>query len=270
MTSLTFSLRASVPFAVDCSLLTAGRLAGKSRREIEHLPLPSGLREASVGDLFRVSGEDTQSIVIAGDRCLSGVGSGMEQGTIVVQGDAGDYAGEGMRGGRLAISGNAGAFAGSGMRGGRLQIAGDAGPFLGGARPGERHGMRGGLIIVTGNAGDRTADRMRRGLIVVSGNAGSYCASRMIAGTVLIRGTVGAAPGFGLKRGTLLLDHPPQRLLATFQDSGAFDWLWLTLLGRQLATEPGLPAMQPLGARRRRYSGDLASGGRGEILVAVT
>lgn len=269
MSAMTFSLRPGVPFTVDCSLLTPERLAGRSRQEIEHLALASGSREASVGDLFQVGGDDTQSITFTGNGRLAGVGSGMKQGTIVVEGDAGDYAGDAMSGGRLVVSGSAGAFAGSGMSGGRLEIAKDAGAFLGGARPGERRGMRGGLITVAGSAGDRVADRMRRGLIVVNGNVGSYCASRMIAGTVVVRGAVGAAPGFGMKRGTLLLDHQPQTLLATFQDSGTFDWLWLTLLERHLKKEPAASAVVPLVTRRRRYCGDLAEGGGGEILISV-
>lgn len=268
MSAMTFCLRPGVPFPVDCSFLLPERLAGRSRQEIEQLAL-AGSGDPRVGDLFQVGGDDTQSIIITGDGRLAGVGRGMKQGTIVVEGDAGDYAGDGMRGGRLVISGSAGAFAGTGMSGGRLEIAKDAGAFLGGARPGERRGMRGGFITVAGNAGDRVADRMRRGLIVVNGNAGSYCASGMIAGTVLVRGAVGVAPGFGLKRGTLLLERQPQRLLATFQDCGTFDWLWLSLLEHQLRTEPAASVALPLRTRRRRYCGDLAEGGAGEILIAV-
>ena len=121
-----------------------------------------------------------------------------------------------------------------------------------------------------GNTGDRAADRMRRGLILIGGDAGAYCGSRMLAGTILVSGQVGMMPGFGLKRGTVLLARQPPELPATFQDSGEHELLYLTLLGRELNKESERFArFLPLGNRVRRYCGDLANGGAGEILVLV-
>ena len=268
MSPLTFTLRAAPPCGVDCAPLTPERLAGMTLREIEHLELSCGRERLKLAELFRVSGADARHLGIAADHHATGVGTGMASGSIRVEGDAGEYAGEGMRGGCITIAGNAGAFAGSGMRGGRLAIAGSAGAFLGAARPGERHGMRGGLITVGRDAGERLGDRMRRGLILVQGDAGRYCAARALAGTVLVRGTVGEGAGFGLKRGTLLLEREPRGMLPTFQDCGTLDWLWITLLEKELLRDADLRVFLPLRSRRRRYCGDLALGGAGEILVA--
>ncbi|HEV8645022.1 MAG TPA: formylmethanofuran dehydrogenase subunit C [Burkholderiales bacterium] len=267
MSALTLTLRALPPHSVDLSPLIPDRLAGLSRAAIENIAV--GSRGLQLSDLFAVSGDDAQQMIICNSsERLTHIGSGMTQGTITVEGDCGAYGGLGMRGGRIVVTGNAGAFAGSGMSAGGLEIRGNAGDFLGGALPGDKQGMRGGIIVVHGNAGDRAADRMRRGLILVGGNAGAYCGSRMLAGTVLVSGHVGVMPGFALRRGTLLLAQRPPELPVTFQDSGEHALLFLTLLERELRRESERFArFLPLGNRVRRYCGDLANSGTGEILV---
>jgi len=76
-------------------------------------------------------------------------------------------------------------------------------------------------------------------------------------------------PGFSLKRGTLLLARMPEHLPATFQDSGEHSLLFLTLLEKQLQRDrETFSRFLPLGAKVRRYCGDLAWGGTGEILVS--
>jgi formylmethanofuran dehydrogenase subunit C len=267
MSALTLTLRTIPAQRVDISPLNPHRLAGLSKAEIEAIELP-GCR-LRVGDLFEVRDGDAQHLVI-GDSCdrLAHIGSRMEHGTITVEGDCGSYAGLGMRGGRIVITGNADLFTGSGMKAGLLEIRGNAGDFAGAALPGDMQGMRGGILMVHGNAGDRAGDRMRRGLILVGGNAGAFCGSRMLAGTIFIAGQVGIMPGFALKRGTLLLARPPAELCATFQDSGEHSLLFLTLLEKDLQRHGELFAgFLPLKNRVRRYCGDLANGGAGEILV---
>lgn len=269
MNALTFTLRGSPPHSVNLSPLIPDRLEGLNKAAIENITL--GGRGLQVADLFAVSGDGAQQMIIRNSSGrFTGIGSGMTQGTITIEGDCGAYAGLGMRGGRIIVTGNAGPFAGSGMTAGGIEIRGDAGDFLGGALPGDKQGMRGGIIVVHGNAGDRAADRMRRGLILVGGNAGAYCGARMLAGTVLVSGRVGMMPGFALKRGTVLLARQPPELPATFQDSGEHALLFLTLLERELGRESERYArFLPLGNRVRRYCGDLANGGTGEILVLV-
>ena len=267
MNALTFTLRALPPHCIDLSPLIPDRLASLNKAAIENIAL--GSRGLQVADLFAVSGNDAQQLIIrnSSDR-LTRIGSGMTQGAITVEGDCGAYVGIGMRGGRIFVTGNAGPFVGIEMAAGGLEIRGDAGDFVGGALPGNKQGMRGGTIVVHGNAGDRAADRMRRGLILVGGDAGAYCGSRMLAGTILVSGRVGTMPGFALKRGTVLLAQQPPELSATFQDSGEHTLLFLTLLEKELRRErERFARFLPLGNQVRRYCGDLANGGTGEILV---
>jgi formylmethanofuran dehydrogenase subunit C len=264
--SLTLTLRLPPARALNMSPLTPDRLTGLNVRQIGQLSLTSG---HSVAEYFDIEPGDPEHLSIR-NSCerLSHIGAGMRAGSIQVDGPCGDYAGLGMQNGSLHISGHAGHFAGSGMKAGLLEILGDAGDFAGGALDGDRQGMRGGLLAIHGNAGDRAGERMRRGLLLIGGNAGAYCGANMLAGTIFIAGQVGNMPGFALKRGTLLLARPPAQLPATFQDSGICTLLFLTLLKKQLDREhPSLSHLLPMENRVRRYCGDLATGGTGEILV---
>jgi len=156
------------------------------------------------------------------------------------------------------------------MRGGRIRIAGNAGDFLAAALPGDHQGMQGGVMLVQGNATDRAGDRMRRGMLLIEGNAGDYCASRMVAGTIAVLGSVGRDAGLAMRRGTLLLRRPPNRLLPTFNDCGVYPLAILTLLARSWRGYPGkFGAFPETGLRVRRLVGDLANDGRGEILLPV-
>jgi formylmethanofuran dehydrogenase subunit C len=254
---------------VDLSPLIPERLAVLSRARIERLELVTGNQRVLVGDLFTVAGDPGLAVEIR-DACdlLEAVGAGMSRGELVVRGDVGDGLALGMTGGSITVHGSAGAFAASGLREGSVRITGDAGDFLGGARPGDHQGMRGGVVLVGGNAGDRAGDRMRRGALLIEGNAGDYCASRMVAGTLAVRGTVGRFPGLAMRRGTLLLQRPPAALPPTFNESGTFTFTFLTLLARAWRTLPGPYGKLPdCGLQYRRYLGDLANNGRGEVLI---
>jgi formylmethanofuran dehydrogenase subunit C len=241
-----------------------------TRVQIEQLEMALGNRRVRVGELFEVSGDDPQQVVIenAHER-LTHLGAGLRSGTLEVRGDAGAYLGLRMSAGRIAVSGNAGIFAGCEMEGGSIEIGGNAGDWLGAALPGDKQGMRGGLIHVRGGAGDRAADRMRRGLILIEGGAGAYLGARMLAGTVIVKGSIGTNPGFALRHGTLLLESPLRELPATYNDCGEHALLFLTLLERDLRARGGLDAILPLPPTVRRYCGDMATGGKGEILLGA-
>ncbi len=267
MSPLTFTLREIPRQRVNLSPLTPERLAGKSREEIAALELASGNRRLRVEELFDVSGSDSNMLVIrrSCDR-LDRIGQGMTSGSILVEGDAGAYLGLDLRGGTIEVQGNAGAYCASRMAEGLIHLHGNAGDFLAAALPGEPQGMRGGTVVVRGSAGDRAGDRLRRGQVLIEGNAGRYCASRMIAGTVAVLGQAGEGAGCGMRRGTLLLAAPPP-LLPTFNESGTFDLAFLPLLIGSWRAVPGAFAQLPPIARVRRYVGDRAVGGLGEILI---
>jgi formylmethanofuran dehydrogenase subunit C len=127
------------------------------------------------------------------------------------------------------------------------------------------HKMSHGSIICQGDVGDRVGDQMRRGLILIDGNAGDYCGSRMVAGTIGIYGNVGKYVGFGMKRGTILLKNKTD-FHATIQDCGTHDLPFLALLFQSFKTFP-TKFNQVKTQRVKRFAGDLACNGNGEILV---
>ena len=247
MSACTFTLKTLLKHKVDASLLTPDHLNGKSLADLEKQTLSYGGQIVPAHALFDIRGSDTQHIIFQGDCSQL------------------DYIGANMRSGSITVEGSTGAFAACSMRGGLLNIHGNTGDFLGAGFEGSRKGMLGGTIIVKGNAGDRVGDQMRRGLILIEGNVGDYCASRMIAGTIGVLGSVGDYVGFGMRRGTLLLRQQPA-LTATMQDCGTHTLPFLRLLAKSFADLD--TAFKDLElSRARRFVGDAANSGNGEILV---
>lgn len=269
MSALKLTLREPPRFRVDCSPLVPDRLAGLPAADIAAIELASGNRRLRTDEVFAVGDGDAADMLIEGACAkLDRIGAGMTTGRLRVVGDAGDYLGAGMSGGRIELAGCAGSHCACAMAGGTVDVEGGVGDFLGGALPGELHGMRGGLVRVGGSAGERAGDRMRRGMLLVEGDAGDWCASRMAAGTLAVLGRVGASPGFGMVRGTLLLRDLPGGLLPTFNDCGIHELGFLRLLLRSWTELPGaFGRLSPDAIRVRRHVGDLANGGKGEILV---
>ena len=267
MSGFTFRLRAPPPQRVDLSALTPRGLDGRSAAEIAALPINTTRGALNVGDLFDIKTGDLNEIVFEGGaERLDRVGAHLGAGAIRVVGDVGVEAGRAMTGGLLTIEGGAGAFAGSGLRGGLLKIDGDAGERLGGPLAGETEGMNGGAIHVGGNAGARAGDKMRRGFLLIEGEAGDYAGSRMIAGTLAIGGRAGALPGYLMNRGTILLAGGAAEMAPTFLDCGVFELVAARLLSAHVATisvRLGAAFRAPL----RRYAGDLAALGKGEVFV---
>ena len=254
---------------LDLAGIVPERLGELSEAEIARLRISLGGRKAALGEWFDVTqgGEKPERLVIAGegDR-LDHLGSAMSRGEIVIEGDAGAYAGSGMTGGRLTIEGAAGHGAGLAMAGGELRIKGNAGDELGGAQPGERAGMRDGVLLVRGNAGSGAGDRLRRGLIVIGGTAGPFCGARMLAGTVVVGGMVGRYPGLCMRRGTILALGGGLSLAPSFAAAGTHELTFARLLGRFLDTACFAEMAERVGSLRR-WVGDLAVAGRGELLL---
>jgi len=126
--------------------------------------------------------------------------------------------------------------------------------------------MSGGLILIGGKAGERAGERMRRGMIVVSGPSGDYAGTGMIAGTLVLLGKTGHLPGYLMRRGTIVLGRGAQSLSPSFADCGNHELAFAALLGSRLVeleVKTGKLFKSPL----RRYAGDLAALGKGEILL---
>jgi formylmethanofuran dehydrogenase subunit C len=264
---LALTLRQTPEQRLDMSPLVPHRLAGKTAAEIARIELQTTRVRVTVGDIFRLRMGDAGQIQIE-NACerLDCIGHDMTDGEIVVQGDVGIQAGRMMRGGRVTIAGDAGPWAASAMMGGTLEITGNAGDRLGGPLAGEMTGMRGGIVIIRGHAGERAGDRLRRGTILVEGGAGRYAGCRMIAGTLAVRRKVGPLPGYLMRRGTLILGEGAGALSPTFVDCGTHDLVALRIMALFVETySPRLASV--LRQTRRRFAGDMAVSGKGEIFT---
>jgi formylmethanofuran dehydrogenase subunit C len=252
---------------LDLSPLVPHLLAGKSATEIERIELHTTKHRVTVGDAFGLRLGDTGQLRIEGacDR-LDRIGQDLRAGEILVEGDVGIQAGRTMQGGRLAIDGNAGPWAGSGMSGGVIEISGTAGARLSGPLPGETVGMRGGILVVRRDAGERAGDRMRRGMIIVEGNAGAHAGSRMIAGTLILCRGCGPLPGYLMRRGTIVLGGECEELSPTFVDCGTYALVAMRLMA-EFARQYSKRAGALVSGRLRRFAGDMAALGKGELLV---
>ena len=265
MKALTFTLRSEFSGRLDLAGLTPNAITGLDLPQIEKLQVGTSQRPVNVGDVFRITGKDRESLVFEGGDRFDRVGAGMTTGKIRITGNVGAQVGRRMAGGHLIVDGNAGDLAGSGMTGGRLEIAGNAGDRVSGPLAGELTGMEGGVLIVGGKAGDYAGDRLRRGTIAIRKGCGDFAGYRMIAGTIVVTGRVGSMPGYLMKRGSLLLDRHPDRLSPTFVACGRPDIAFSGLFDRYLIAH-GILDRPLLGTRPGKYAGDNAVFGKGEIL----
>lgn len=271
MSGLTFRLGAAPDERLDLSQLTPARLAAIPVADVPRLVIGTSKRGITVGDVFKVSGNPGDRIVIqGGSGRLDLIGAELEQGTVIVEGEAGMSAGRLMRGGRLEIRGDAGAWLASGLSGGIVHVKGSAGSYAGGqqAQAGDKFGMTGGIVVVDGDVGDRAGERMRRGTIIVRGRCGDNAGSRMIGGTIWAERGFGVAPGLLMRRGTLI-GAAVEAMLPTFVDSGRHDLVILRVLSRYLSATLGPLAPKAISGAVHKYAGDLATIGKGEILITA-
>ena len=247
MLTLKYKGTTTIPLEAEC--LTPDVLAGKTAAEIAMLPLQHGNAQAPLAEFFSVSGTaQDQELAIEGD--CSRV----------------KWIGAGMRAGRITIHGDAGMHLGAEMQGGEIQLHGNAGHLVGAAYRGSRVGTRGGVILIDANAGNEIGCNMRRGLIVIGGDAGDFAGVSLIAGSIFIFGQPGIRLGAGMKRGTIALFGERPQLLPTFRPDCVYRPVFITLYLRQLRAW-GLPVPEEwLHGFYQRYSGDLVSLGKGEVL----
>jgi formylmethanofuran dehydrogenase subunit C len=150
MTALTFTLKKSPTFRVNCSQLIPEKLAGKTTKQILEVTLNNSTK---VIDLYEITGENYQDIIFKNSHPQL------------------DYIGHQMLSGSIRIEAS--------MRGGSIICTGNTGDRVGDQ-------MRRGLILIDGNAGDYLASRMLAGTIGVHGNVGKYTGFGMKRGTILL------------------------------------------------------------------------------------
>jgi formylmethanofuran dehydrogenase subunit C len=266
---LVLTLRAPLKAAVDCSGLALHAWAELAPADVARLPVRmAGTDAVALGDLFNVRGGKGGRVRFSGDLARAeSLGAGLERGDVLIEGNVGREVGARMRGGRISVTGDAGWGAGLELAGGVLEIGGSAGPRAGGAPLGAKRGMTGGEVIVRGSAGAEAGASMRRGLVAIAGDAGEGAGRAMLAGTVVVFGATGPTPGQWSKRGTILALGPVTPP-ATYRFACSYQPQYVALLLRHLGDHRGLPVTQGhLMGSYRRYSGDLAELGAGEILA---
>jgi formylmethanofuran dehydrogenase subunit C len=246
----TLTLRRPLEQRVDASGVAWDALRGLDAKAIAEQELwIEGTGRARVGELFEVAATPGERVRVTGDLALL------------------DGVGAGLAGGALVVDGNAGWYLGQGMRGGAIEVRGNVGPQAGAALPGAKRGMTGGEIVIRGSAGPGVGTGLRRGLIAVEGEVAEGAGRAMLAGTVVAFGTVGPEAGLWSKRGSVVALRsvtPPvtYRYACTYRPS----YLPVTL--GYLKSRYGCPVTPDhLTGLYRRYSGDLADLGAGEILV---
>ena len=269
MTALTFTLKTQPKFTLDVSPLVPDNLEGKPPAKIKNLKLVYGKESVKVDELFSVTGNDSNHIMMekSCDKLIY-IGRGMTKGKIDIKGNTGDFLGQGLKDGVITVHGNTGSWTGNAMSGGIINIRGNASDYIGAGLPGDAFGMTNGLINIRGNAGDRVGDRMQRGIIIIQGKSGNFCGSRIHAGTIIALDRVGKHPGECMRRGTIILAKKPAHISATFKSCGNLKMQFLRLLFTQLANmDNEFSFFSKYGPSAHRFSGDLARNGKGEILI---
>lgn len=243
-------LRAPLDGRVDFTDTFAGDWQSLPSADLARRPLQvAGHGAANFGDLFDVSGTASGALRLEGDLSRADrIGAGLAGGTVTVAGDVGDEAGLGMSGGALVIEGSAGRRTGA-------------------AATGYRRGITGGEIVVRGSVGPEAGAAMRRGLIAVGGDAADYAGLGLIAGTIVVFGASGPGAGQWSKRGSIVslgTVTPP----ATYVYACTYRPPYVGLMLARLRTVFGMPVNDAhITGEYRRYSGDFAELGKGEILI---
>lgn len=267
MSGLTLRLKAPATERINLDGITPAKLASLSSHEIARLNVGIDKGGLTLGDAFDIHGSASETLTIEGSGAnVDFVGGGLDSGTIRVVGDVGNYAARKMSRGKLEIRGNAGHYLASGMTGGFIHVSGDAADNAGGYLPGDRFGMLGGMAVIGGNVGARAGEKMRRGTIIVKGRTGEGAGTRMIGGTIWAESGIGPRPGLMMRRGTLI-GPSVESLLPTFVDCGKHDLVIARLISRYLKASLGDLAPKAMPLLVRKIGGDMATIGRGEILL---
>jgi formylmethanofuran dehydrogenase subunit C len=264
-TILTPKERPHVP--LEAEVLTPDVLAGRSHDEVCVLPVVLGKKQYRLDDFFEIEGAGSEELEIRGDvGRVKWIGRGMTRGHIAIDGNAGMHLGASMKGGTIEVTGNASDWIGAEMRGGMIHIHGEAGGQIGAAYRGSLAGMSGGMILVEGSAGIEVGMRMKRGLIAVRGKVRDFAGLQMKGGTIVLMSGAELRTGAWMIRGTII-SLVPIHLMPTFSNACAYNPVFVRLYAKDLESVGfAIPYQAGVGTYRR-YTGDSAVPGKGEILV---
>ncbi len=267
MNTIALTLKEPPTVPLEAEVLSPDTLAPLRYNEIGALPIFLGKRQLRLEDFFTIEGEGSDELEIRGDLGrVKWIGRGMTRGKITVLGNAGMHLGAHMKGGTIEVRGDAADWIGAEMTGGLIHVHGDAGGQIGAAYRGSLSGMNGGVILVEGSAGMEIGMRMRRGILAVKGRVRDFAGLQMKGGTIFLFGGAEIRTGAWMIRGTIVC-LTPIALLPTFSYACTYHPTFLHLYTRRLkALGFSIPYRAGDGGFRR-YSGDAAVPGQGEILV---
>jgi len=206
-----------VPVAGEC--INPDVFKDKSKEEIAALDVLEGNRQKKLSDLFIIEETSAESpnITINGDVSkVKLIGAGMQNGEIVINGNAGMHTGEKMKGGKITVQGDSGGWTGAQMKGGFIEVFGNAGDYLAASYRGSDVGMRGGKIIVHGNAGIHAGIYMKGGVIKIEGSTGQYAGFRMRDGAIHILKETGTRAGALMIGGKIIISGHIEEILPSF------------------------------------------------------
>jgi len=265
MLTLTLKSALTVPLEAEC--LSPDVLAPLAHDTVRALPVMLGKRQHRLDEHFDIEGDGGEEIELRGDLAkVKWIGREMTRGRIRVVGNAGMHLGAYMKGGTIEVTGNATDWVGGEMSGGLIHVRGNAGQKLGSAYRGSMSGMSGGTILVEGSAGIEIGMRMKRGIIVVKGKVRDFAGLQMKGGSLFLLGGAELRTGAWMARGTIVC-LKPIRLLPTFAFACDYRPPFMTMYSKHLH---GLGFAVPCDSGQgmyRRYNGDAAVPGKGEILV---
>ena len=130
--------------------------------------------------------EENEEVII--DNCIGQryIASGMEKGSVIINGTPGNALGAYLDGGVITVNGNVQDAVGDTMNEGLIIINGNAGDALG-------YAIRGGRIYVKGDSGYRTGIHMKefkekKPVIVIGGSTGSFLGEYLAGGIIVVLG----------------------------------------------------------------------------------
>jgi len=264
---LSLSLKELPNVPVEAEVISPDRVAGLSNADVRALPIQLGKRQLRLDALFDVEGDGSDEMELRGNLTrVKWIGRGMSRGRIRIIGDAGMHLGAHMKGGTIEVQGNASDWVGAEMTGGRIHIRGNVGGQVGSAYRGSPSGMNRGTILIEGSAGIEVGMRMKRGIIAVRGAVRDFAGLQMKGGSLFLLGGAELRTGAWMTRGTIVC-LKSIRLLPTFSYACDYHPPFMAMYSNHLRR---LGFAIPYDARQgkyRRYNGDAAVPGKGEILV---
>lgn len=251
MQVVKLSLKKANQIPVEADTVNPDNFAGKTKEEIETVPVWYGNGQCPLGDFFTIEVEGSDSVentklVIDGDVSrVKRIGQGMSAGEIEINGNVDMHCGFGMKGGKVTINGDADSWLGCEMKGGEIILNGNAAYYVGSGYRGESCGMRGGKITVNGDTKDYLGEHMCGGEILVTGNVGLLPAISNNGGTIVIEGNA-TMPASEMKNGTVIIKGEVSDMLPSYKEDG---------------TE------EVEGVTYRKFVGDVNASGKGVLLV---